>query len=186
MSSPIYFSKFIVTDQVFYVSKFCYALVNLKPLVPGHVLIVPLRTSVQNLSQLSKEESSDFFNTVQLMQNFIYHTYQADAMNIAIQDGPEAGQSVPHLHTHIIPRYRLNNIGDQIYNKLDSWDGSEWEKRRETYLSANGRMGRKELAKPEDQRVERTAEVMKKEAITLNEKLQNYITQNPDMKKWID
>lgn len=69
-------------------------------------------------------ESQDYFKTLQLIHRFIKWQYKADSINVAIQDGPEAGQSVPHLHTHIIPRYKINNVGDLIYDKLDHWDGN--------------------------------------------------------------
>lgn len=207
MPSQIYFSKFLVTEQVFYKTEYCYALVNLKPIIPGHVLVVPLRTDVRELSQLTPIENQDYFNTVQLIQQFIRWYYKADSINIAIQDGPEAGQSVPHLHTHIIPRYQLNNIGDKVYEHMDVWT---WDQRRENYRTAGGRIKRKELEKqnamnkkdisieeenkivnegkmlkPDEQRVERTPEQMKEEAVTLSAQLKEFLSQKPEMKKWL-
>lgn len=46
------------------------------------------------------------------------------SFNIAIQDGKEAGQTVPHLHCHIIPRTRNDQIGDEVYHKLESEEGN--------------------------------------------------------------
>ena len=207
MAGQIYFSKFLVTEQVFYKTAHCYALVNLKPIIPGHVLVVPLRTDVRELSQLTPIETHDYFNTVQLIQQFIRWHYNADSINIAIQDGPEAGQSVPHLHTHIIPRFQLNNIGDKVYEHMDIW---AWDQRRDNYRTAGGRIKRKELEKqntmnnkkmsieeeeeivnegkmlkPDEQRVERTSEQMKEEAVTLSEQLKVFLSQKPEMRKWI-
>lgn len=62
--------------------------------------------------------------------------YGASSLNIAIQDGSAAGQSVPHLHTHIIPRQStdLDEQGgsDVIYGMLEGEDGDVgrqlWEK----------------------------------------------------------
>ncbi|QLQ80960.1 hypothetical protein HG537_0E03150 [Torulaspora globosa] len=174
MTGPIYFYKYVVTPQVFFKSKYTYALVNLKPLVPGHVLIVPLRTQVVRLSDLTPDESTDYFNTLQLIQKFISWHFKADSLNIAIQDGPEAGQSVPHLHTHIIPRYRTNNIGDQIYDKLDDWRFQSWDERRNEYLAIGGREGRKKLAKPDDQRIARSDDEMAQEAAELERQLAEF------------
>lgn len=203
MSAPIYFSKFLVTEQVFYKTAHTYALVNLKPIIPGHVLVVPLRQDVVELGQLTPVETQDFFNTVQLIQQFIRWYYKADAINVAIQDGPEAGQSVQHLHTHIIPRYRLNNIGDKVYELIDSWS---WEQRRENYLTAGGRIKRKELEKqknmgegdvsvdnategrmlkPDESRIERTKEQMREGTTTLTQQLKEFLLQKPEMKKWM-
>ncbi|AMD19225.1 HBR324Cp [Eremothecium sinecaudum] len=180
-SSPVYFSKFLVTNQVFYKSKHSYALVNLKPLLPGHVLIVPLRNTCIRLSDLTPEENIDYFKTVQLIYRFIQHTYNADAMNIAIQDGPEAGQTVPHLHTHLIPRYRVNNIGDAIYDRLESWRFTDrlenWERRRAAY-EANGEESRSQLATPDADRKPQDISEMSKEAEDLKAKLATFIASN--------
>ena len=58
----------------------------------------------------------------------VERVYQATSLNIAVQDGADAGQSVPHLHTHIIPRKRadLDDQGgsDAVYSMIDSEDGN--------------------------------------------------------------
>ena len=58
----------------------------------------------------------------------IERVYKASSLNIAIQDGADAGQSVPHLHTHIIPRKKadLDHKGgsDAIYGMLDGDEGN--------------------------------------------------------------
>ena len=51
----IYFAQFVVTTQVFYTSKLCAALVNLKPILPGHSLVIPRRV-VARYADLSLDE----------------------------------------------------------------------------------------------------------------------------------
>ena len=51
-------------------------------------------------------------------KNVLDRVHQPDAFNIGINDGPAAGQTVPHLHIHLIPRYR----GDQA----DPRGGVRW------------------------------------------------------------
>lgn len=57
----------------------------------------------------------------------IERVYDARALNIAIQDGREAGQSVPHVHAHVIPRRwaDLEHLGgsDRVYELLDGEKG---------------------------------------------------------------
>lgn len=57
----------------------------------------------------------------------IEHVYKATSLNIAMQDGVDAGQSVPHVHVHVIPRHRadLDEKGgsDAIYGMLDGKEG---------------------------------------------------------------
>ncbi|KAI3406199.2 HNT2 [Candida oxycetoniae] len=167
----------VVNKQVFYQSKFTYALVNLKPLVPGHVLVVPLRTSVLRFGDLTSDESADYMATLQLIHKFIINTYHADSLNIAIQDGPESGQSVPHLHTHIIPRYRADGYGDSIYKKLENFDWAknyqEFELRKREHhqrLKEN----KNELDQKDQVRIERSQEEMESEANRLKRALENF------------
>ncbi|KAI5838021.1 HIT-like domain-containing protein [Morchella snyderi] len=120
---PVYFGAFLVTSQVFYRTAHSFALVNLKPLLPGHVLVCPNRV-VPRLKDLSTEEVTDLFLTVQKIGKAVERLYKADSLNIAMQDGAAAGQSVPHVHTHIIPRqFQDLEKEDQIYTMLESDDG---------------------------------------------------------------
>jgi bis(5'-adenosyl)-triphosphatase len=102
------------------------AFVNLKPLLPGHVLVSPRRV-VPRLSDLSQDEISDLFLTVQRVGGMVERVFEASALNIALQDGIDAGQSVPHVHTHIIPRKNqdLESKGgnDAIYGMLEGEEG---------------------------------------------------------------
>lgn len=173
--SEIYFYKWVVTSQVFFRSKYCYALVNVRPLVPGHVLVVPLRTLVLRLADLLWEELTDYMNTIQLIHKFIQQTYKADALNIAIQDGPELGQLVPHLHTHIIPRHKDDGWGDSIYKALEQLDLEEEYKeffaRKKAYRDHHGA----ELEQKDADRVDRSAEDMAQETESLRRQLSAYI-----------
>ncbi|KAL5332802.1 HIT-like domain-containing protein [Aspergillus crustosus] len=99
----IHFGPFLVTPQVFHQTPLSIALVNLKPILPGHVLVSPRRV-VPRVSDLTPPETADLFLTVRRVGRMIERVYGATSLNIAIQDGPEAGQSVPHVHAHIIPR----------------------------------------------------------------------------------
>ncbi|KAK9378906.1 HIT-like domain-containing protein [Kockiozyma suomiensis] len=117
-----YFGPFVVSRQVFYRSAHSFALVNLKPLLPGHVMVCPHRV-VPRLKDLSTEEVSDLFITVQKVSAVIEEVYHGQSLNIAIQDGALAGQSVPHVHCHIIPR-KLSDLPDvdDIYKLMSSPD----------------------------------------------------------------
>jgi bis(5'-adenosyl)-triphosphatase len=110
---------------VFHLSRLSFALVNLKPLLPGHVLVSPRRV-VPRFNDLTSAEVADLFATVQRVSRMVERVYSASSLNIAIQDGEDAGQSVPHVHAHIIPRRRddLKDRGgtDAIYEMMESED----------------------------------------------------------------
>lgn len=130
---------------------------------------------VPRLKDLTEEESIDYMLTLQRVHKFIEHIYKADALNIAIQDGPEAGQSVPHLHAHLIPRHKANNMGDKIYDELN-------DSKNDLDIAYNEFLRRKESArenndfivKPDSERLPRTQEIMQKEAQWLSEELEKF------------
>lgn len=170
----ILFYQFAVDSQVFFKSKYTFALVNIKPLVPGHVLVVPLRTSVLRFGDLTPQESQDYMMSLQIVQSFICKVYKADSLNIAIQDGPESGQSVPHLHTHLIPRYKADEHGESIHKQLEHKDFaaeySDFFARKEIFQKSPGWK-----STPDEERVARSEEEMAKEAEWLRDELAKYM-----------
>lgn len=170
--SDIYFFKYIVNRQVFFRSKHCYALVNLKPLVPGHVLVVPYNPEIRRFNQLNDEESIDYMRSLQIISKFITWKYKADSLNIAIQDGPESGQSIPHLHTHIIPRYKADPlVNDRVHREIEAIDViKDFQARREAFLN------KPKTFRSDDDRIARTNELMEKEALDLKASLDAFLS----------
>ena len=126
-SAGLMFGKFVINaSQIFYrsPSNLSAAIVNLKPIVPGHVLVISTRV-VPRLNQLTSEEYDDLFRTVRVVQNKIEKHYGAESSNVAIQDGISAGQSVFHVHVHILPRISGDfERNDDVYDELEAWDPS--------------------------------------------------------------
>lgn len=166
MSKAVYFNKFVVNHEVFFTSKLSYLIVNLKPLVPGHVLVVPNRV-VARLKDLTPLESQDLFDSLQKVQKFIEHEYKADSLNIGIQDGVLLGQSVPHVHIHIIPRYFTDAKGDQVYPEMEE---NEMEM-LQRYVNSE------KLRVDESKRVNRTYEEVELEAKWLRQRYEIYTKQ---------
>lgn len=136
---------------------------NLKPLLPGHILVSPLRVKPL-LSDLSQEEVSDLFLTVTKIQRTLKRVYKADAFNIAVQDGSAAGQSVPHVHCHVIPRVKGDpGEGDKVHEWLEGEEGNVGEHQRE---AQKGEWAKDEERKP------RTMEEMEREAKWLKEEIE--------------
>lgn len=118
-SQPIFFSNFDVTRQTFYRTNLVFATVNLKPIVPGHSLVCPLRR-VQRFSELSSDEISALFLAVQRIGSVLEKAYDAESLTISVQDGEAAGQTVPHLHVHVLPRkFGDFEPNDLVYDELD-------------------------------------------------------------------
>jgi diadenosine tetraphosphate (Ap4A) HIT family hydrolase len=75
------------------------------PAAPGHVQVVPKR-HVASLFDLTAEEAAEAFALLRAARERIERDHPLpDGWTIGVNDGPASGQSVPHLHIHLIPRY---------------------------------------------------------------------------------
>ncbi|SJX60546.1 related to Cobalamin synthesis protein [Sporisorium reilianum f. sp. reilianum] len=123
ISKQVKFASFDVTDQVFYRSEdaSCSAIVNLKPIVPGHILVIPT-TPYHRLSEAPADIVASLFQSVQEIAKGLEKVFEAEALTISVQDGEAAGQTVPHLHVHILPR-KAGDIepNDLVYSHLEQW-----------------------------------------------------------------
>ncbi len=78
------------------------------PVSPGHTLIIPKR-HVASFFEATKEEQGAMLDLLAEMRQRLQTERNPDGFNIGINDGAAAGQTVMHLHIHLIPRY----AGDQ-------------------------------------------------------------------------
>ena len=85
-----------------YETEYSIALLDAFPLKEGHILIISKahKTKVQ---ELNKEENNDIFSTLHFLTNHIEKTVESNSTLIAIHNGKEAGQEIPHVHIHVIP-----------------------------------------------------------------------------------
>ena len=75
------------------------------PISPGHTLIIPKR-HVGSWFEISKDEQSGLLALLERAKTDLQIEFSPDGYNIGINDGPAAGQTVPHMHMHLIPRYK--------------------------------------------------------------------------------
>lgn len=74
------------------------------PVTLGHTLVVPKR-HVPSFFEITREEQAALFDLVGRVRELLQEERSPDAFNIGINDGVAAGQTVLHLHIHLIPRY---------------------------------------------------------------------------------
>ncbi|XP_025943876.1 bis(5'-adenosyl)-triphosphatase isoform X2 [Apteryx rowi] len=130
----------IKPSVVFLKTELSFALVNRKPVVPGHVLVCPLRP-VERFRDLRPEEVADLFCMAQRVGDVVEKHFCGTSLTISIQDGPEAGQTVKvsnregvtvpitemqHVHVHVLPR-RAGDFSrnDNVYQELQRHDKGE-------------------------------------------------------------
>lgn len=75
------------------------------PVSPGHTLIIPHR-HIESFFDLAGEERTAMLTLLDSAKTELETEFHPDGYNIGINDGVAAGQTVAHLHIHLIPRYR--------------------------------------------------------------------------------
>ena len=77
------------------------------PVSPGHTLIIP-RRHVASFFDVTDAERADLMSLLAVARDSLDREFRPAGYNVGINDGTAAGQTVPHLHIHLIPRY----VGD--------------------------------------------------------------------------
>jgi len=81
-----------------------FAIYDKFPVNKGHVLIIPKRHAEDYFYFSFKEQSAIWF-VLNFVKRIIQEKYNPDGFNIGVNIGESAGQTVPHVHIHLIPRY---------------------------------------------------------------------------------
>ncbi len=74
------------------------------PVSPGHSLVIPKR-HVSSFFEVTDDERNDLLSLLAEARDDLERQFRPAGYNIGINDGAAAGQTVPHLHIHLIPRY---------------------------------------------------------------------------------
>jgi diadenosine tetraphosphate (Ap4A) HIT family hydrolase len=76
---------------------------NIAPFVPEHILLSPRDNNTSLLQRLEDEEIENFFLDLRNLRRDYGKIIEEERMNIIIQNGKQAGQTVFHVHAHLIP-----------------------------------------------------------------------------------
>lgn len=116
----------------------CSAFMDIQPVNPGHVLVVP-RRHARYLADLKEEEGAQMFRVAQRLAAALRESeVRCEGVNFFLADGEAAGQEVWHVHLHIFPRFegdgfrlvlppeysqkasreQLNEIAERLRNSL--------------------------------------------------------------------
>ena len=88
-------------------NELAYAIYDKYPVVKGHMLFIPKR-HVKDFFDITKEEREAIFELIDEGKKLLDEKYSPDSYNVGINCGEHAGQTIMHVHVHLIPRY----IGD--------------------------------------------------------------------------
>jgi histidine triad (HIT) family protein len=93
-----------IPARVVYEDADVLAFLDANPLAPGHTLVIP-KAHYGTLGDVPPESGEMMFAALHYLTPIVEDVVDADASNVAFNNGEAAGQEVPHVHGHIIPRF---------------------------------------------------------------------------------
>ena len=105
------------------------------PVTPGHTLVIPVR-HVASVFDATRAESEAMLALLNTARDQLQVEFDPAGYNIGVNDGAAAGQTIGHLHIHLIPRYPGDRPDPRggvrwvIPDKADYW--TEWDMRQLT------------------------------------------------------
>lgn len=107
-----------ITEKSFYSTPLFSAFYNIAPILPGHSLVIPNK-HYESLFELPDDELSEMMLFARKITAVLKSVFKSGGFDWTIQDGVSAGQTVPHLHLHIIPRKPLDlPESNEWYSKI--------------------------------------------------------------------
>lgn len=94
----------IAADQIIFENDLAVSIYDKYPVNPGHILVIP-RRHVENFFNLSQDEILALVSLMHELKQYCGDEYNPDAYNLGINIGEKAGQTIMHVHVHLIPRY---------------------------------------------------------------------------------
>lgn len=113
-----------IPSSVVYEDDKVLAILDISQVTYGHTLVMP-KKHVRNIIEADEETVTDCIKTAKRLAAQIVTNTKANGVNVLTNCGEAAGQSVDHLHFHIIPRYDENDAIDLKFNESKKQDLAE-------------------------------------------------------------
>lgn len=94
-----------INNCVFLESENFKVIYNIAPVLPGHSLVIPVN-HFTSFFALKEEQLLEFMQITQEGIKILCNAFNTDAFDLSLQEKPEAGQTIEHLHLHIVPRLK--------------------------------------------------------------------------------
>jgi len=107
-----------ISSNIVFENNKALAFLDAYPLRLGHTLIIP-KLHYYKINDMDKESYMALFDILLKITGIIEKTVEANSSTIAIHNGKEAGQEIPHVHIHIIPR-KYGDGGGPVHSLFKS------------------------------------------------------------------
>ena len=97
----------------------CLAFLDIGPIVHGHTLVIPKRVTARNLLDIDTDHLCKLAAATQKVARAVAEELEPAGIQIAQFNGAPAGQTVFHIHFHIVPRYEGESLGVHAAHKAD-------------------------------------------------------------------
>jgi histidine triad (HIT) family protein len=115
------------------------AFLDLRPLFPGHCLLIP-KTHYETLTDLPEDLIGPLFGNARLLAGAVEQGMESDGSFVAINN--RVSQSVAHLHIHVVPRRKKDGLRGFFWPRQKYESAAEMERVRDTLRAAIGRVRR--------------------------------------------
>ena len=124
-----------IPSEVIYENEEALSFLDATPFALGHVLVIP-KSHAENISSLRDEAVGPVFQAVKKVTGMLKKALEPEGFTIGINHGRISGQSVPHLHIHVIPRYPGDG-GGSIHSVVENRPKESIKETREKIIKAN-------------------------------------------------
>ncbi len=107
-----------ISAEIIYEDDDAVAVLDVHPRAPGHVMILP-KVHAENILDLPDEKIEPVFKAVKKVVELLNKSLKPDGFTIGINHGKVSGQTIEHLHIHIMPRW-LNDNGGSVHDVVNN------------------------------------------------------------------
>lgn len=133
-------------ERLIFESNFSFALLDIYPVTYGHTLIIPKR-HILKIEDLTKDEVLDIFEVFKKVINALEKFLKPDGFNFGINIGEAGGQSIEHIHFHLIPRYKGDTEFPDGGIRKVTMNFIDFEKENLKFKWIKNRLNREEIEK---------------------------------------
>ena len=105
MNKCLFCGQFIPNKKLLFENELAVAFFDSSPVSKGHVLIIT-KGHAATFFDITNEEQIAIIDLLNKCKEYIDKKYHPDGYNVGLNCGESAGQSVMHVHMHLIPRYK--------------------------------------------------------------------------------